>query len=81
MSLLLFIASYYFYYLSLEKCLDGEDACCKRWKWIIKKIKQLIISIILLIFLFFLIIYDMLSKLDLMHYIIHLIFKIMGLLI
>ena len=54
-SLLLFIASYYFYYLSLEKCLDGEDVCCKRWKWIFRKIKQLIISIILLIFLFFLI--------------------------
>jgi len=67
-SLLLFIDSYYFYYLSLENCLDGQDKCCKKWKWIFRKIKQLIISIILLIFLFFLIIYGMLSKLHLIHF-------------
>ena len=51
-----------------RKCLNVEDASCKRWKWIIKKMKQLIISIILLIFLFFLIIYSLLSKLHLMHF-------------
>ena len=32
--LLLFSVSYYFYYLSLEKCFDGEDICCKKFDWI-----------------------------------------------
>ena len=69
-SLLLFISSYYFYYLSLEKCLEGEDVCCKKNKWIMLKIKQLIISIIINSFLLFLIIYGILSKLHLVHFVI-----------
>ena len=69
MSLLLFVSSYYFYYLSLEKCLEGEDVCCKKNNWIILKIKQLIISVIIIVILLFLIIYGILSKLHLLHFI------------
>jgi hypothetical protein len=32
--LLLFIISYYFYYLSLDKCLEGEDECTRKLNWI-----------------------------------------------
>ena len=48
LSLLLFIVSYYFYYLSLEKCFEGEEACSKKWEWIMLKLAQLIISIIII---------------------------------
>ena len=68
--LLLFITSYYFYYLSLEKCFDGEDACSKKLNWIIQKIKQLIISSAIIIFLMILIIYGKLSKLHIFHFVI-----------
>ena len=68
-SLLLFAISYYFYYLSLEKCLEGEEACSKKWDWIKLKLVQLIISIIIIIFLFLLIIYNIISKLHLFHFI------------
>ena len=36
--LILFISTYYLYYLSLEKCLDGNDICGNKKNWIIKKI-------------------------------------------
>ena len=39
---LLFIAAYYFYYLSLEKCFKGTDACSKKLDWIKLKVIQLI---------------------------------------
>ena len=68
--LLLFITSYYFYYLSLEKCFDGEDTCSKKLNWIIQKIKQLIISSAIIIFLMILIIYGKLSKLHIFHFVI-----------
>ena len=67
--LVLFLTSYYLYYLSLEKCLDGEDICSKNWNWIIIKFKQLMISSVLIIILIFLIIFDLLSKLHLIHFI------------
>ena len=41
-ALLLFSVAYYFYYLSLEKCLKGEGPCSFDWKWITLKIKQFI---------------------------------------
>ena len=68
-SLLLFIVSYYFYYLSLEKCFEGEEACSKKWEWIMLKLAQLIISIIIIIFLILLIIFDKISKFHLIHFI------------
>ena len=69
LSLLFFIISYYFFYLSLEKCFEGEEACSKKWEWIILKIAQLIISLIIIIFLSLLIIYDKISKFHLIHFI------------
>ena len=48
--LLLFLISYYFYYLSLEKCYDGEDICSKKLEWIYQKVIQLIISIAIFYF-------------------------------
>ena len=65
-----FIVSYYFYYLSLEKCFIGEGECSLRWKWILKKIIQLVISILIIIILMLLIIYNIISKLHLIHLII-----------
>ena len=66
-ALLLFSVAYYFYYLSLEKCLKGEGPCSFDWKWITLKIKQFIISVIIIIFLLFLIIYRYISKFHLIH--------------
>ena len=68
-SLLLFIISYYCYYLSLEKCFKGEDRCSKNFNWIKLKLSQYIISVVLIIFLFALIIYKIISKLHLIHFI------------
>ena len=67
--LLLFIISYYFYYLSLEKCTSGEDWCTLKWDWIKLKLGQLIISTLIIIFLIILIIYKIISKLHLFHFI------------
>ena len=36
----IFFISYYLYYLSLEKCYEGADVCCKKLKWIKKKLTQ-----------------------------------------
>ena len=48
-ALVLFISAYYLYYLSLEKCFDGVNSCSRKWKWMMKKVKELIISIIIII--------------------------------
>ena len=53
----------------MEKCFDGEDGCSKQWNWIILKIKQLFISIIILIILIYLIIFGVISKLHIFHFI------------
>lgn len=39
-----YLISYLLYFLSLEKCYEGEDACCIKINWIILKIVELIIS-------------------------------------
>ena len=49
-ALILFITSYYFYYLSLEKCFEGEEACSQKWEWIMLKLTQLIISLVIIFF-------------------------------
>jgi hypothetical protein len=66
----LFSMSYYLFYLSLEKCFEGEDICCLRIKWIKKKLIEEIISSILISILFELIILKFLSKFHLIHFII-----------
>ena len=70
LALLLFIISYHFYYLSLEKCLEGINLCTLKWNWIKTKIKQLIISVMIINFLLVLIIHKIISKFHLFHFII-----------
>ena len=65
----LFALSYYFYFLSLEKCFEGDDVCCKKLDWIKLKIVQLILSIIIILILLILIVYKILSRLHLLHFI------------
>ena len=67
-ALLLFFASYCFFFLSLEKCISGDDICSQKWEWMKLKAEQLIISTILIIFLMTLIIYKIISKLHLLHF-------------
>ena len=62
-----FIVSYIFYYLSLEKCFDGEELCGNNMKWIYKKLIELIISCELISLLIALIIYNYTSKLHFIH--------------
>ena len=69
LSLLLFITSYYFYYLSLEKCFEGEKACSQKWEWIMLKLTQLIISLVIIIFLIILMIFKQISRFHLFHFI------------
>ena len=68
LALLLFFASYCFFFLSLEKCISGDDICSQKWEWMKLKAEQLIISTILIIFLMTLIIYKIISKLHLLHF-------------
>ena len=68
--LCLFFMSYYFYYLSLERCLDGFDICGMKSRWILKKLTQAIISYIMLAVLLELMILKIISKLHLLHIII-----------
>ena len=65
--LILFISSYYLYYLSLEKCLEGNDLCGIKNKWILKKVIQASVSYIILAILIELIIYKIISKFHLFH--------------
>ena len=71
---LLFVISYYFYYLSLEKCFDGDDECSLKLKWIKLKVTQYIISVLLIVFLFSLIFFNIISKLHLIHFTVTFIF-------
>ena len=64
-----FFISYFFFFLSLERCFEGEDNCCKKFSWMIRKVIEESISCILTIILFELIIVKNLSKLHLFHFI------------
>ena len=63
----LFILSYYLYYLSLEKCFDGFDACGTRNNWISKKSLQALISVFILTLLFEGMIYKIVAKIYFFH--------------
>jgi hypothetical protein len=62
-----FIFSYILYYSSLEKCLDGFDACAKRVRWIIFKLIESIISYAITAILLELVILKIISKYHLIH--------------
>ena len=63
----LYLIAYIFYYLSLEKCLEGEELCGNNMTWIYKKLVELIISCEIISFLVGKIIFNYSSKLHLMH--------------
>ena len=62
--------SYFLYYLSLEKCLLGFDKCCLKINWIKKKLVYLVLSSINTSFLLVLIYFGLISKKNLIHFII-----------
>ena len=62
-----FIISYILYYLSLEKCFDGEELCGNNMKWIYKKVFELILSCELISLLIATIIFNFTSKFHLIH--------------
>ena len=66
----IFLISYYLYYLSLEKCYEGEDKFCKKIRWIKKKVIQLFSSCTLVAVLLELILYKIISLFHLIHLII-----------
>ena len=66
----LFLLSYLFYYLSLIRCYDGEDICTMNKTWISTILVNLIISIIISTILFLLILYNKVSPLNLIHFVI-----------
>ena len=70
MIFILFFLSYFFFFLSLERCLEGEDNCCMKFTWMIIKVIEESISCILTIILFEFMILNKISKLHLLHFII-----------
>ena len=63
----LYLIAYIFYYLSLERCLEGEELCGNNMAWIYKKLVELIISCEIISFLVGKIIFNYSSKLHLIH--------------
>ena len=63
----LFLISYFLFFLSLEKCNEGWDECCIKIKWIKLKLIQALSSIAILIVLFELMFFNILSRLNLIH--------------
>jgi len=70
LSIFLFIIVYFLYFLSLEKCYEGEKICSHKRKWIKTKLNEGLLSSFLLSFLLELINLNLLSKLHLVHIII-----------
>ena len=65
----IFFLSYYLFFLSLEKCSDGEATCCTKYQWMKKKLIEEIISCNLTIILLELIIIKKVSKFHLIHFV------------
>jgi len=64
---ILFIIAYILYYLSLERCLDGEELCGNNMKWIYTKVGELILSCELISYLILKMTFNYISKLHLIH--------------
>ena len=71
---LTFLVIYFLYFKSLEICLDGIAKCSHKYSWIERKIEEEIISCILMEIMLQLMILKILSKKNLIHIIIILIF-------
>ena len=67
---ILFISSYIIFYLSLEKCLMGEEICGNNMKWIYTKVFEIILSCEIISYLVVKMLFYDLSKLNLIHLII-----------
>ena len=65
--LIIFLVSYYLYFLSLEACTLKSHICSIKFEWINKKIKEGMYSSFLLIFLIELMILKVISKKHLIH--------------
>lgn len=63
----IFVIIYYLYYLSLEKCFDGEAECSRKIKWIKKKLNEGLLCTFFLLFCCELMIHKIISKLHLIH--------------
>jgi hypothetical protein len=64
---ILSIFSYLIYFLSLEKCLDGEELCGNNMKWIYTKVFEIILSCEIVAFLIIKILFYKSSKLHFLH--------------
>ena len=62
-----YFLAYFLYFLSLEGCYDGEFACSKNSKFTRKKLIEEIISVVIMIVLIQLIIFNKISKKHLIH--------------
>ena len=65
---ILFFLSYYFFFLSLEKCYEGDDICCRKFKWMKLKVIEEAISCLITVVLLELIILKKISILHLIHF-------------
>ena len=58
----------------MEKCTEGLDECPRKLNWIKMKLKEVIFSCLIMVILFELILYKILSRLHLIHIIFSFIF-------
>ena len=63
-----FLLNYLLFFCSLEKCTEGEDKCCLKFKWMKKKIIEEALSCVLTIVLFELILLKKISKFHILHF-------------
>ena len=68
--LFLFLIAYFYYYSSLESCFKGEEICSSLFNWQLVKIYEEIKSCFLTVFALELIFYKLISKLNLIHFLI-----------
>ena len=64
---LMFLMSYFIYFLSLEKCMDGFDICGTKDMWILIKSIEVVLSSLILSILIEGMIFKIISKLHLLH--------------
>jgi len=63
-----FFLVYFLFFLSLERCYEGEDKCCMKFGWMKKKVIEESISIFLTIVLFEIMTINLISKKHLIHF-------------
>jgi hypothetical protein len=64
---LMFLMSYFIYFLSLEKCMDGFDICGTKDMWILIKSIEVVLSSLILSILIEGMIFKIISKFHLLH--------------